>query len=443
MSIDPREISTVDAGNRQPELQRLVSEAQRATNEGQLAQAAALIRRAQELAPHHPAVLTLSGMHALRSGDFFSARRMLELAAAADEASPMAWLNLAMALRASRDSDAELAALERALRLDPYFVLALLQKATLLERNGKEREAAKFYHAFLANLPPSAQSSPSWKEAVLRAEHAVAAHSAKLEQFLAESLAKVRSQYSSNELKRGNECVDVLTGVKRVYVQQPTFMHFPGLPAIQFYPREQFEWLTALEEATAAIQQELLGLFADSSAAFVPYIEKPDGTPLNQWQELNRSLQWSALFLWRAGEPVTDNLQRCPETAAILAKMPMADVDGHAPTAFFSILKPRTRIPPHTGVSNTRLVVHLPLFVPAGCGFRVGSETREWRPGHAWVFDDTIEHEAWNDSAEPRAILIFDIWNPYLSEPERAIVREATRAVAEFNQGASPFSGAL
>ena len=121
----------------------------------------------------------------------------------------------------------------------------------------------------------------------------------------------------------------------------------------------------------------------------------------------------------------------------------MADVAGHAPTAFFSILKPKTRIPPHTGVSNTRLVVHLPLFVPPGCGFRVGSETREWRPGSAWVFDDTIEHEAWNDSDQPRAILIFDIWNPYLSAAERAIVREATCAVGEFHRGASPYSGAL
>jgi aspartyl/asparaginyl beta-hydroxylase (cupin superfamily) len=107
-------------------------------------------------------------------------------------------------------------------------------------------------------------------------------------------------------------------------------------------------------------------------------------------------------------------------------------VPGHAPTAFFSILDAHTHIPPHTGVTNTRLTVHLPLIVPEDCSFRVGSERREWSAGRAWVFDDTIEHEAWNGSDAPRAILIFDIWNPYLSEAERAVVRAATEAVSDY-----------
>jgi aspartyl/asparaginyl beta-hydroxylase (cupin superfamily) len=89
----------------------------------------------------------------------------------------------------------------------------------------------------------------------------------------------------------------------------------------------------------------------------------------------------------------------------------------------FSILEPHTRIPPHTGSSNVRATVHLPLVVPGGCGFRVGAETRIVEAGKAWAFDDTIEHEAWNDSAEPRAILILDTWNPFLTEAERAAVR--------------------
>jgi aspartate beta-hydroxylase len=87
------------------------------------------------------------------------------------------------------------------------------------------------------------------------------------------------------------------------------------------------------------------------------------------------------------------------------------------------VLQPRTTIPPHTGSTNARITVHLPLVVPPGCRFRVGGETREWREGEAWAFDDTIEHEAWNDSDSPRAILILDVWNPLLSEAERAVVR--------------------
>ena len=95
--------------------------------------------------------------------------------------------------------------------------------------------------------------------------------------------------------------------------------------------------------------------------------------------------------------------------------LPQAVVPLRSPCAMYSALQPRTRIPPHTGVANFRLVVHLPLVLPPGCGFRVGSETRDWRIGEAWVFDDTIEHEAWNDSDEPRYIFICDIWNPRLS----------------------------
>ena len=105
---------------------------------------------------------------------------------------------------------------------------------------------------------------------------------------------------------------------------------------------------------------------------------------------------------------------------------------GTGSPAFFSILDAGPRIPPHTGVTNTRLTVHLPLIVPPGCGFRVGSETREWVPGKAWVFDDTIEHEAWNLSDVPRGVLIFDIWNPFLTPVERDLIRAVTEAVGAY-----------
>jgi aspartyl/asparaginyl beta-hydroxylase (cupin superfamily) len=103
----------------------------------------------------------------------------------------------------------------------------------------------------------------------------------------------------------------------------------------------------------------------------------------------------------------------------------------------FSILRPHTRIPPHTGISNTRLVLHLPLIVPDGCRFRVGGETRLWREGEAFVFDDTIEHEAWNDSDLPRAVMICDVWSPRLSMDEREVVARIHAALDNFN-GAVP-----
>jgi aspartyl/asparaginyl beta-hydroxylase (cupin superfamily) len=88
----------------------------------------------------------------------------------------------------------------------------------------------------------------------------------------------------------------------------------------------------------------------------------------------------------------------------------------------FSLLRPGTRIPAHSGVHNTRLTCHLPLIVPADCGFRVGNEVRQWSEGKLLVFDDTIEHEAWNESGEDRVVLIFDIARPDMTEREQAEV---------------------
>jgi aspartyl/asparaginyl beta-hydroxylase (cupin superfamily) len=105
-----------------------------------------------------------------------------------------------------------------------------------------------------------------------------------------------------------------------------------------------------------------------------------------------------------------------------LSKLPQAQVPLRSPSALFSVLQPHTRIPPHTGVTNARTIVHLGLIVPEKCGFRVGGETREWHEGQAFAFDDTIEHEAWNDSDQLRAVLILDVWNPHISPPERELV---------------------
>jgi aspartate beta-hydroxylase len=129
---------------------------------------------------------------------------------------------------------------------------------------------------------------------------------------------------------------------------------------------------------------------------------------------------------------VDEHCERCPKTTAIIEKMPLAVVPRAAPAAFFSVLEPKTLIPPHTGVTNTRLIVHLPLILPEDCWFRVGNEKREWQMGQAWIFDDTMEHEAWNGSDKTRVILIFDIWNPYLTALERELVCELLANTADY-----------
>ncbi len=109
---------------------------------------------------------------------------------------------------------------------------------------------------------------------------------------------------------------------------------------------------------------------------------------------------------------MAEHARRCPKTLAALDHVPLTRIKGRAPSILFSMLRPGTRIEPHNGFLNTRLICHVPLIVPPGCFFRVGNEERQWQKGKAWAFDDTIEHEAWNSSDEARVILIFDIWRP-------------------------------
>jgi len=199
-------------------------------------------------------------------------------------------------------------------------------------------------------------------------------------------------------------------------------MNYPFLPADEYLDREHFPWIEQLEAQTAVIRAELVELLASPDPGLEPYVTMPPGTPTNTWTELNNSRAWSALHLWKEGERIEQACSRAPKTAAIIEALPLAEIPNRAPTVFFSILEAGKHIPPHTGVTNTRTIIHLPLVVPPGCTFRVGGETREWREGEAFAFDDTIEHEAWNRSDQNRAVLILDCWNPHLSDQERAMI---------------------
>jgi aspartyl/asparaginyl beta-hydroxylase (cupin superfamily)/Tfp pilus assembly protein PilF len=421
----------------QSSILRILQAASAAAAAGHSREAEELLARAAQLAPGHPAVLNQRGLQLMQLGKPAGARELFERATGVDPAHPALWSNLAASLDALGLYEEEMVAVERALAIEPRHPAALLQKASLIERRGDPREAARVYRAALVTLGPEAAPPPALGAAFAHAREAVRQDDAALARAIEERLAPVRAQHGSALPRRAEQCVEMLTGQRGRYVPQPTFMYFPGIPALEFFDNSEFPWIGAIEAAADAIRAELASVLASDQAGLEPYVAYPDGVPLDQWRELNRSRRWSAYFLWNQGAAQPPHLSRCPRTAEAVKAAPQCDVGQHGPNVFFSILEPRTRIPPHTGVTNARLTVHLPLIVPAGCRFRVGGETREWIPGRAWVFDDTIEHEAWNDSDTPRAILIFDVWSPYLSTAERDLVRAATEAIGGY-YGAPP-----
>jgi aspartyl/asparaginyl beta-hydroxylase (cupin superfamily) len=223
-----------------------------------------------------------------------------------------------------------------------------------------------------------------------------------------------------------------MAGASRPYLSDANQLYVPRLPAIPFFDRSHFPWIEALEAQTDEIRRELEAALATAQGAFNPYIAYAPGQPVNQWGELNHSDRWSTLDLWKSGAPALENQAMCPATTAALAEVDLARIEGLCPNVMFSALAPRTRIPPHHGETNARVIAHLPLVVPENCEYRVGFDRIQWRPGEVIVFDDTLEHEAYNGSDSLRTVLIFDVWNPLLSEDDRAIVLAMAAAARSY-----------
>ncbi|PZO00540.1 MAG: hypothetical protein DCF28_11395 [Alphaproteobacteria bacterium] len=212
-----------------------------------------------------------------------------------------------------------------------------------------------------------------------------------------------------------------MAGRKRPYFQEPRFYLFPGLPQIEYAARRDQPWLDAVEAAAPAIRAELQALLAEPDL-FRPYVESREDRPNGDQAGMLDNPDWSAIFLWKDGIEQPEIAARCPATLQALALVPLCRIPGRTPSILFSKLAAGARIPPHNGMINTRLICHLPLITPPGCRLRVGNSVREWQDGVAWAFDDTIEHEARNDSDQDRVILIFDVWKDEITPEERSLI---------------------
>ena len=366
---------------------------------------------------------------AAASGDRPTARRLLEQVAAADPDRIDPWLKLAALCRADGDVAAALAAVSGALRVEPLGFMPLLLKASLLEAAGRVDDAGEAYGHALAQRPDPLP--PHLAGPIDRAERQHAAYVERVASALAATTRPFECAMTEAERSRVSRFKDNIVRRTRPYHSEPSHFHYPGLVEREFHDRDDFPWLADLEAETPDILAEFQRLMATERAELVPYIQYESDQPLRQWKSLNWNRDWTAVHLILNGAKVDANARHCPRTLKALERVGQPRIAGRSPNAMFSMLAPGTRIPPHNGVANTRLVCHLPLIVPEKCWFRVGAETREWKVGQAFVFDDTIEHEAANDSDQLRVVFIFDVWHPGLGPAERD-------AVAAMMAGSAP-----
>ena len=360
------------------------------------------------------------GAAALQAGRSKDGRALLERVVATGRTNVQVWMLLALACRQMDDAAAFDRAVDEALRCDAGNLFALVWKGDSLAASHDDQGAISFYERAV-RLAAGHELPSDLAAEIERARVAIQAATARYGEHL-ESFLTSQGLSPAARSPRFQEAIDILTGAKRIYHQQPSAFYFPQLPQRQFYEREEFDWIPALEAQIGAMLAELNGLL-ETREGFRPYLVTPDNRPRVEFHGLNDNPGWSTLYLWEKGEPVTDHIARCPKTFDAVRHAPLCDITPRAPNIMNSLLQAGARLPQHTGVMNARLICHLPLIVPPGCGFRVGNEVREWEVGKLLIFDDTIEHKAWNDSDKDRVVLIFDIWRPELGDADRLAVQ--------------------
>lgn len=373
--------------------------------------------------------LAREGVAALQRGDGETARERFASLVDAGHAAPPMCLMLARACRLGGDSDAEAAAIDRALAGDPDNLQALLMRGECSARAGDPRAATSYFHRALAvaqktGVPPAVTADMDRAQAYLRSR------SEDYKRSISEAVAGVDGGAGSAGL-RLRHSVEILRGEREIYPQQPSVFYYPYLAQRQFFEREEFDWVEEFEAATPDIEDELLDLIG-SDAEFQPYVQAEKDRPPRDFHGLLNNPSWTALYFWKDGAIVEENARRCPKTMAALEKVPLSRIGSRTPSVHFSRLLPGAHIPPHSGMLNSRLICHLPLIIPPGCWLRVGNETRKWEEGKLLIFDDSIEHEAKNPSDEVRIILLFDIWRPELTEPEKQGISAMFDAIDQY-----------
>lgn len=395
-----------------------------------------------EEVPDDLEALQFLAVRLLARGEVNNAIEHLLIAHRTHPTDPTTLHQLGMARATAGDIEGSIDALRSCLKLAPKMFVARLRLGLALEQLGQTHDALIAYFGAInvaqrqGRWLNDATTAPGLRDAVKRSMQYVDTGRRNLFDNVLEPL---RQRYGRTELDRVEQCLAIYLGEQPAASpdprQQPKFLYFPGVPSQPYYPRQRFPWLAELEVGCIGIREELRAVLSQPQdlESFLQ-TESPQGAPDLLRSSGSQEAAWDAYFFYRHGERYDAHCARCPQTAALLDTLPLAHVRDHSPETLYSVLRPGTHILPHRGVTNTRLVTHLPLIVPPDCALRVGGETHVWEEGRCVTFDDTYEHEAWNNSTETRVVLILDSWNPDLSEAERAAVTDLVASIGDFNR---------
>lgn len=369
----------------------------------------------------HPAVILGAADRAMQARDYAAAAALLERPAMREQKGPDVLLRLAAARRALGDVPGALESAHAAVKTDPACFPALLMVGSLLDALGRKEDAAGYYENALRVAPDDQKLPPAFQAELARGRRRVASDRSWRDHVASVSMPSPQ-MIAERDITNLEIFRDRILGGPNPDGTPGQFL-YPGLSRATFYDPASFANVDALERATSAIVEEFKTVVSARAPELVYAVDGGHHRPCEPATATSTSdNRWTAIHLVADGQTVTDNARYCPKTMALYEALKPPVIAGRSPNLMFSILDPHTQIPPHHGVTNTRLVLHIPLIIPDGCALRVGADTREWVPGRALIFDDTINHEAWNNSDSLRVVLLCDIWHPGLSPVERETV---------------------
>lgn len=418
---------------------------------GDVVQAEQYFARLLQVDPNHLEALQFLASRHLVRGDAVRALAMLITASQLEPHNPGILHQLGTVQMAVGDLPGAVDSLRKCLAMERGMFVARLRLGMALEQLGDMQGAVLAYFGAVNAAQAHGRwmsddtTAPGLQDAV---KHAIRAIEAGRRQTFDAVLEPLRQRYGRSELARVEQCLAMYLDEQPADLpdprQRPKFLYFPGIPSQPYYPTSRFPWQADLEAATDVIREELLAVLAENQP-LLPFLGDQSAEDLKG--HLRSSGQqpaaWDAYFFYRHGERFDEHCARCPRTSALLDTIPLVRIRDHAPETLFSVLSPGAHILPHRGVTNTRLVTHLPLIVPKDCAINVGGEIHEWQEGRCVTFDDTFEHEAWNRSDSTRVVMILDSWNPDLTEAERAAVTDLVEAIGDFNRASEvPVPGA-
>ena len=326
-------------------------------------------------------------------------------------------LRLATVRRSLGDYPGAIECAAAAVELAPRNFLMALMLGSLRERSGAVHGAERAYRAACENVPHDLSFQPAVAKQLETAKRVVEAGEQWRQRLFNWQASDVPCAMTPQEERRMlGFRTNILESLNAGPVVPPAFV-IPGIRPKRYFDGAQFAGVEEIEQATDEIRAEFLAL-TEQRGEFSPRLAGLRGPEVSP----GRVGKWSMIPLIRNGQVVEEFASACPRTFALAQNLDLAEIGLISPSLYFSVLEPNSRIAPHTGIINARLIAHFPLIVPEDCGFRVGGEERRWEPGKALIFDDMTVHEAWNNSDRIRVVLIADLWRPELTAAERCAV---------------------